>query len=149
MPLRDRAFSLGVERPRDSPSGDGQWFATRYNCVDRDNIFRLNPTSGAIQQTFTASSTSTSYYNHISYGDGGVWFGAYNTPENRIRQFDPAPGRIGRVIEMPDWYSGGTIHDQSFAESRHALWVLTYGTTTTSPANTQDPPAGCRARCSA
>jgi len=65
------------------------------------------------------------YYNHISYGDNGVWYGAYYTPKNQVKKFDPAMGKIRRVIEMPDWYESGYIYDQSF-ESPGRLWTLTY-----------------------
>ena len=46
--------------PRGWPSVDGQWFATRYHSSYRTKIYRLNPTSGVIEQTFTT--TDTFYY---------------------------------------------------------------------------------------
>ena len=107
--------------------GDGQFFSTRYNSADRDNIYRLNPTSGAVEQTFSSGEYFYYYYNHISYGDDGVWFGAYYAPRNEIRKFDPAKSRIRRVVEMPDWDRAQVrVRDQSFAGTNTKMWVLTY-----------------------
>ena len=54
-----------------------------------------------------------------------MWSGDYMR-EEQINKFDPALGRMRRMIEMPEWNSAGNIYDQSFAESDTRLWVLTY-----------------------
>jgi len=105
--------------------GDGKWYSTRYNYNDRDNIYRLNPSSGAVAQTFKDVEYFYYRYNHISHDNGGLWFGAYNGGKNAIKKFDPVLGRIRHVIQMPDWYESMNIYDQSF-ESSSRVWVLTY-----------------------
>jgi len=106
--------------------GDGKMFATRYNYDYRKNIYRLNPSSGAVAQTF--SNVEYFYYsgNHIGYGDGGVWFGAYYKPKNVIKKFDPALGKVRSEIEMPNWDTTYcSIRDQSLTGDGR-IWALTY-----------------------
>ena len=74
----------------------------------------------------TRWSTFSYPFNHISYGDGGLWYGGYTAPRNEIKKFDPAKGVIRRFIEMPEWYSSCRIVDQSFDETTGQLWALTY-----------------------
>ena len=106
--------------------GDGQWFATRYNSSYRNRIYRLNPASGSVVQSFSVSETFYPTKNHISYGDGGVWAGGYECGGNLIKKMDPALGRTRRKIQIPGWNSDGYINDQSFAANDTQIWALTY-----------------------
>jgi len=105
--------------------GDGNWYSTRYNYDYRKHIYRLDPSSGAVQQTF--KDVEYFYYsgNHISYGDGAIWFGAYYTPKNVIKKFNPATGKMRSEIEMPDWYTSMYIYDQALTPDGR-MWALTY-----------------------
>jgi len=119
-------YPSGWERACGLAIGDGKWYSTRYDYNSREHIYRLNPSSGAVQQTF--KDVDYFYYtgNHVSHGDGGVWYGSYSAPKNQIKKFDPALGRVRRVIEMPDWYESTYIYDQDFTDVEGQLWVLTY-----------------------
>jgi len=119
-------FPSGWTRSYGLAIGDGKFYATRYNYDYRRNIYRLNPSSGAVQQTFSNVDYFYYYGNHVGYGDGGIWFGSYYTPKNIIKKFDPALGKIRREIEMPEWDSAQVrIRDQSLtADGR--IWALTY-----------------------
>jgi len=105
--------------------GGGNWYAT--SSGDYNDIYRLNPSTGAIQSTYDEVEYFYYYYNHISYGDNGIWYGAYYTPKNELRKFDPAKGRIRRTVTMPDWDSAQIrIKDQAFVSNDRQVWVLTY-----------------------
>jgi len=109
------AYGIGI--------GDGQFYATHNG--DQYDICRLNPSTGAIQATYDNVARFYYYYNHISYGDGAVWFGSYTAPKNRIIKFDPSLGRVRSEIELPGWYEGVNIFDQSVLTNGQA-WALTY-----------------------
>jgi len=113
----DRATGLAI--------GDGNWYSTRYSYDYRKHVYRLNPSTGAIQQTF--KDVEYFYYgnNHIGYADGAIWFGSYYDPKNVIKKFIPATGRIRSEIEMPDWYTSMNIRDQALTPDGR-MWVLTY-----------------------
>ena len=105
--------------------GGGYLYGTP--STDYNDICRLNKSTGAVLETYDEVGFFYYYYNHLCYGDNGLWCGSYYSPMNEIEKYDPALGRIRRVIEMPDWSTTGRIHDQSFTENGDRMWALTYG----------------------
>ncbi|MFC1462983.1 LamG-like jellyroll fold domain-containing protein, partial [Verrucomicrobiota bacterium] len=101
----------------------GQFFAAQYN---KQEINRLNPSSGSVEATLPTDESFYYYQNHLDAINGKVWYSRRSSDRNRIHCMDGTSGNMLQSLEMGQWDgAAGCIYDLSFVNSTQC-WMLTY-----------------------
>ena len=122
-------YAEGFERAEAMALGDGMLFAA---CGGGDtNIYRLDPATAEVLDTFPTPDSFYAGGNHMAYADGTVWWSpnSRDAARNVLKSMDAGTGRLLAEIHIDAWpeleldrYT--LIRDISFAGTTGMCWVL-------------------------